>query len=145
MKFKQFVTEIEAENENDIIDSLSVIKKELAQYTPEELIDFGYWLHDELFDDNDEEEFVYLDYDGIIELISELTSEDLEYVVYMMDSDSEEGSDEIDHYANTDSVEEGVKFKAKNRNKIKTKRFTVSKAQFRAGKHLEKEARKTNF
>lgn len=131
MKFKNFIQEME---DNIIVDPLSVIKKSLAEMSPEELDDFGVWLIDELFDNIEEED--ELDYDSIIELIQDLTSEDLEYIVHMLDYD------EYDDDNNFDVSE--AKFKAKNRNKKKTKRFQKSKAQFRAGKAKRKKANRAN-
>jgi hypothetical protein len=129
MKFKNFLTEIESEDANDIVDSLSIIKKELAQMDQEELTDFGDWLVDEIADTEDDYDDDLYTLDSIMEIINQLTSEDLQYVVYML-GDVDDDEDEVDHY---DSVEE-AKFKAKNRNRKKNKKFSLSKAQFRAGK-----------
>lgn len=142
MKFKKFIVE----EENDITNALSLISKELALYTSEELKDFGEWLEDEIGLDSDEEEFENYNFDTIIEIISNLNSEDLDYIQYMM-KDADADDENYDHYASVDdSVDEGVsvKFKAKDRNKKKNKKFTLSKAKFRAGKANRKKDNRKN-
>ena len=150
MKFKVFLTELE-NDDSDITDALTVIKNELALYSPEELEDFGEWLQDSLDidfdddDDDDDEDDSELDYNDIIEIISELDDDDLNYVMYMMEPAENNG--EYDPSGNPLSdIDEGVsrRFKAKNRNKSRTKRFTLSKAKFRAGKANRKKDNRKN-
>jgi hypothetical protein len=149
MRFKNFLTEIEAEDANDIIDGLSIIKKELAQMDPEELEDFIDWLLDEMADEDDDvydNDDIYT-LDNVMGLINQLSSEDLRYVVYMLGEVDEE---DLDY----DEVDESisVRFTSKQKNRKKNKRFSLSKAQFRAGKaarakknRQNKSVRKKNY
>ena len=123
MKFKNFLESIEMDS--DIVNSLATIKNELALFTPDELEEFGEWLNTEIYDDEENYDDIY-DYDSIIELISSLDSEDLDYVAYMLTDDDTDDSDK-DHYSTVggndknsiDNIEEGisVRFSAKQKNK----------------------------
>jgi len=158
MKFKQFLREeFEGDNETitkgiETIESpLSKIKTILSTMDSHELNEFGFWLYNEVFDDDniedddddddnieddddDDDDDDDFDYDEIVELITSLDSEDLSYVLYMLEDD--EDDEEIDEVA--------VKFLAKNRNHKKNKKFTLSKAKFRAGKAARKKENRKN-
>ena len=166
MKFKKFVMEIKSQGSVELSTSLSDIERELGQYNPDELADFGEWLEDELDDDYDVEEDGVLDnYNSIISVINQLDADDLDYILYMMqpastdldpngvvepdgniDPDVEYDPNGELTYNNGSEIGEGVaiKFKAKNFNKIKTKRFTLSKAKFRAQKAARKKDNRAN-
>jgi len=147
MKFRQYLKEIEDESGYDLPTALSDIQKRVAELEPEELIDFGEWLEDEMGDEYDEEEFGELnDYNSIIAVINEFDADDLQYILYMMDDDDDDDIDVAGIDSDDDDIDESVsiKFKAKNRNRKKTKRFTLNKAQFRAQKANRKKANREN-
>jgi len=140
MKFKNFLESIEMDS--DIANSLATIKNELATFTPDELEEFGEWLNTEIYDDEENYDDIY-DYDSIIELISSLDSEDLDYVAYMLTDDDIDIDDDID---DNDDIDESIKvrFSAKQRNKKKNKKFSLSKAKFRAGAAKRKKENRMN-
>jgi len=169
MKFKNFLQEIKALGASEIVTSLSVIQRNLAEMTPEELDEFGEWLENELDpDDYDIEIDGPLDnFNSIISVINDLDSEDLDYINYMMGdandddsnvTDSDNNGNDVSVAALQTNMEPGDvaaaqgkvtevvsrKFKTKNFNKRKTKRFQLSKAEFRAKRAQRKRDNRKN-
>jgi len=125
MRFLDFREELlltEAQKE-DIISILNTM-------TPPEISEFGEFIYDSITDD-------YIEYEDeitkeeVIELLGELSSDELDYLLYMMEEeDATNTSEEMDEKVSR-------KMKASNRNKG-IKRFSKSRAEFRK----EKAARK---
>ena len=162
MKFKEFLLA-----EEEVRNLSKEIKIIISQLSAEDLNDFGIWLYDEIFDEDgdgvdDEGYSVYdmedtFDTEEIYEIIDNLDPEDLEYVLYMLEEPGEEDDEEdFDDTNDTDNLEDSdedpedldervsARFKVKSRNRKKNKRFTLSKAKFRAGKAARKKAARLN-
>ncbi len=138
MNFKKFL--LEGVKESIII--------ELNELTAAELQEFGEWLYVEFFEEGEYEEGdgaeEPITKEEIIELLGEMSAEDLDYI-YDMIADTEE-SEEDSHTDDNKNIEEGIsrRMKAKNRNKKKRKFMGISKADMRRTKVArKKEARKT--
>lgn len=141
MKFKKFL--LEGVRENIII--------ELNEMSDSEIHEFGEWIYTEFYEMDEEEvedgASENITKEEIIELLGDMTQEDLEYIYYMItDSDEDEDfEDAVDaHTHDNENIEEGVarRMAAKNRNKKKRKFMANSQATMRRTKVArKKEAR----
>lgn len=134
MKFKKFL--LEGVRENIIV--------ELNEMSDAEIHEFGEWIYSEFYDmdEDDVEEGASenITKEEIIELLGDMTQDDLEYI-YHMASDEEDEEDEVDsHTHDNENIEEGVarRMAAKNRNKKKRKFMSNSKADMRRTKVARK-------
>jgi len=169
MRFKNYLNEIKDNSNVDINDSMSKIKIILSSMSSDELNNFGDWLEDNIestekdmdidnidldiddIDDNDEPGDYSLD--DIITMIQSLSSNDLDYILYMLQDvvDPVDVDNAVpDTTINNESLKKlenslrGIlneqvtaRFKAANRNHAK-KRFQLTKSQFKAGKAKRK-------
>ena len=176
MKFKNYLNEIEDDSNVDIADPLSKIKIILSSMSDDELNEFGEWLEDNIdseekdmdidtlslddqddlddIDDIDNDAVEEFSLNDIIEIIQSLPSNDLEYVLYMLqdqvdqvDVDNAVPDTTINNEsisAHLEKLFSGIldeqvvaRFKAANRNHAK-KRFQLSRSKLRAGKAKRK-------
>lgn len=171
MKFKKYLSEME---DNITVPVLKQIQDIIGTMSDDTIYDFKDWLYNALDDDGDFDDDADFDGDNdsdgdegididdksnhdediesvkaeLIELIGSLKSEDLNYILYMIQDEDED--DDIDtHYVNNiddNDVQErmAARFKAGNRNKKKNLRFQKTKAEFRAGKAARKRDNRKN-
>jgi len=171
MKFKMYLMEIEDNSNVDINDSMSKIKIILSSMSSDELNSFGDWLEDNIeaeekdmdidsldldddpddIDDIDDPEEFSLD--DVIAMIQSLSSNDLDYVLFMLQDDVDQVDVDNavpDTTINNESLERlenslhsildekvTARFKAANRNHAK-KRFQLTRSQLKAGKAKRK-------
>lgn len=132
-KFKTFLTES---------DVKSQIISEIDKLSDEELHEFGEWLYDQAFGEDDTEYEGSEDFDKeeVLDILESIEDEDLDYVLYMLEEEEFSEDDEDDE--DDDELEERVSTRmiSKDRNKKKNKRFSLSKSKFRAGKSKRKKA-----
>lgn len=83
--FKRFVEDFDIE----LTTKTSEIIQIVDQMDSDELEDFGQWLYAEIYDE-DSEEFTK---EEVIEMVNELDSESLDYVLYMLSNDFEDDED----------------------------------------------------
>jgi len=143
MKFKKF---LETLSEDDVIDYISEIQKVISLMDPEDLDDFSNWLVAEINGEYDD--FETLTKDEIMEIITSLSDEDLEYVYDMVqtDDDFDHADINIEKPDDKEEVYEGVsrRLTKKKANKKKNLKFKKTAAQLRAGLAARKKENRLN-
>jgi len=152
MKFKDFINEMEgvAETDPNVESPLSKIKVILNTMNKYEINDFGEWLYDSIYDedyddldDDDFDDENAFTLDEVIELVSSLDSEDLNYVYdvlknsYDLDDDdiADVGAGNTEDY---DDITEVKYFKKRKRVLDREKKHDIAqRRKDRKKRHLE--------
>ena len=103
MKFKTYLKEMEGVPEQDpnVVNALSDIKKIINTMSSDEINNFGSWLYDSIYDDGDEydnyedDDYDSFDLDEVIEMVISLDSDDIQYVRDVLVDANELDDDEI--------------------------------------------------
>jgi len=155
MKFKKFINEMEGVSEIDpnVESPLSKIKVILNTMNKYEINNFGEWLYDSIYDedfddldDDDYDEDNAFTLDEVIELVSSLDSDDLNYVYntlvnsYGLDDDdiADAGAGNTEDYDDDNNITEKKYFKKRKSVLDREKKHDIAqRRKNRKQRHLE--------